>query len=180
MSKIFSLCSLAIYDRGIGQNIALRRYFDSVNGRLIARSFNHMTNRSQAGSTRLYIAYYSATAIFLLLDYVAGINIRVAFLDDVPGWRLLYYLFCFGCLGLIAWQRRLSTLVATIESLITLVALIITTALRVLVVNDQMLQQGRDFVSLNEIVNFLIAGGIAYYSYSRGMRSLRRGIGASE
>lgn len=139
-----------------------------------------MTNPSQAGSARLFLAYYSATAVFLLLDYVAGINVRVAFLGDAPVWRLLYYLFCFGCLGLIVWRRNLGALVATIESLITLVALIISTALRVLVVSDEMLEHGRDFVSLNEIINFLIAGGIAYYSYWRGMQSLRGKTGTSE
>ena len=41
-------------------------------------------------------AYYAATALFLLMDYGLGINVRVAFLESTPTLRLLYYAVCFG------------------------------------------------------------------------------------
>jgi uncharacterized membrane protein len=137
-----------------------------------------MTSQSISGSARVIIAYYGATVIFLLLDYGLGVNIRVAFLDGYAGWRSLYYLFCFVCLGLVIWRPAWGVWIGTIESLITLCALILSTALRVVVVSDEMIEQGRGFVTFSEIANFLISGSIVYISYWRGMHALstRAGI----
>jgi len=162
------------------QNIAPYRQFDNADQKRVASGTHTMTSLPRAGSARTFIAYYAATAIFLLLDFVIGINVRVTFLAEAPGWRFLYYLFCFACLGLIVWRPALSTLVATLESLLTLCALIISTALRVVIVSDGMIEQGRGFVSINELVNFLISGAIVYFAFWRGMQSLRGQSGPRE
>jgi len=122
----------------------------------------------------ILLAYYAGTAVFLLLDYGLDINVRVAFLETLPGLRVTYYGVLFGCLALMLWYPSWSRLVGTIESLVTLVALIVNMALRSMIVTDAMLETGAGFVTMPEIVNFLIAGGAAYVSWLRGMNALAK------
>jgi hypothetical protein len=42
-------------------------------------------------------------------------------------------------------------------------------AVRVLVVTDEMIEEGRGFVTVNERLNFAIAGTITYFSLMRGV-----------
>ena len=80
---------------------------------------------------RLIFWYYAATAGFILLDYGASVNVRVAFLDGLPGWRIAYYGFCAVCfLAIQRWPRWSGTIAAG-ESLINLSALLISTGMRV-------------------------------------------------
>lgn len=132
-----------------------------------------MTGSPSAGLARAISAYYAATAVFMLFDYALGLNFRVAFLEGSAALRALYYLFCFICLGLVTWRPRWAVWVSTTESLIVLSTLIITTALRILVVSDEMIEDGRGFVSVGEILNFLISGSVVYVSYWRGLRDLQ-------
>jgi hypothetical protein len=119
--------------------------------------------------------YYLATAIFLLLDFGADVNVRVAFLDPWPAWRMVYYLFCFTCLGLIVWRPALTTVVSTAESLITLSALILYMGARVLTLSSGLLEQGEvALVRFEEIVNFMIAGFAAWWGWQRGSRDLQQ------
>lgn len=117
--------------------------------------------------------YYAATILFVLIDYGLGINLRIAFLEPYPNMRLAYYAVCFACLALMLWKPRWAALIGGIESLIALSALIISMMLRVMIVNDEMLEQGSGFVTIEEIFNYLIVGSIAYMSYLRGFRSLK-------
>ena len=119
-------------------------------------------------------AYYAATVVFLLLDVAFGINIRLAFLDALPGWRALYYGICFACLGLMIWRPALTLLVSTIESLATLVLLILAMGIRVMSMTVTVLETGGGFVTPEEIVNFLIAGGAAWLGWTRGARAIFR------
>ena len=116
--------------------------------------------------------YYAATAVFLILDYVVGINVRVAFLDTMPTARLGYYGVCFACLGAMLLRPASATLIGTIESLVTLVALILGTGARVMVPNDPIFAGNAGIVTLQEMINFLISGSMAYLSWVKGMRKL--------
>ncbi len=116
--------------------------------------------------------YYAATALFLLLDFVFSINVRVAFLEQWPGWRLFYYGLCFAIFAAIAWRPALAGLLGVAESMVTLIALILTMAVRVMVVTDEMIESASGFVTTQEIVNFLLSGGIAWFYWQRGMRAL--------
>ena len=118
--------------------------------------------------------YYAATAIFLMLDYVLGVNVRLAFLTDWPGWRILYYVFCFGCFGVIVWRPALTTLVTTIESLITLSALILGFGIRAMGMSVAVLDYGGGIITVEEVVNFLISGTAAWIGWYRGSRALSR------
>ena len=122
--------------------------------------------------SNILIIYYAATAVFLTLDYGFGVNLRATFLESMPGIRMGYYLLLFGCFGLMLWRPQWSTLVGVVESLATLVALIFNMALRSMVVTDSMLETGTGFVTMPEIVNFIIVGGAAYVSYVQGTKAL--------
>lgn len=117
--------------------------------------------------------YYAATVLFMLLDYGFGVNVRIAFLEPFPAARMGYYLVCFACLALILWRPTWSTLIGTAESLVTLVALILSMALRVMIPNDAIFEQSVGFVGYQEILNFLIAGLVAYSSWTTGLKRLR-------
>lgn len=115
--------------------------------------------------------YYAATALFVVLDYAFGINLRLAFLDGQPGWRSLYYGVCFGCLAIMLWRPQWSAFVTAAESLLTMSLLIISMALRVMIVSDEMIESGRGAVTVEEIVNFGLAAGASYLAFLRSSRA---------
>jgi hypothetical protein len=121
------------------------------------------------------LTYYAATVLFLLLDYGAGLNLRIAFLDPYPVWRAAYYGVCFLCLGIIIWRPALTVIVAAFESLVTLSALIIGFAMRAILVTDNMLEGSADLIDAQEVFNFLLSGSIAYVAWLRGVKELSGG-----
>jgi len=125
-------------------------------------------------SGKILVVYYAATALFLSLDYGFGINVRAAFLDATPGLRAGYYVILFACFALMLWRPNWTTVIGAVESLATLVALIINMALRSMIVTDAMLESGTGFVTMPEIFNFLIAGAAAYVSWMQGLNALRK------
>lgn len=132
-----------------------------------------MIPRNAKPMNRPFELYYAATIIFVLLDYVLGVNLRAAFLEPFPVARLAYYAFCFACLALMLWQPRWAALIGGIESLFALIALTFSMMLRVMIVTDEMIDSGSGFVSVEEIFNYLIVGGIAYLSWARSIKSLK-------
>lgn len=124
-------------------------------------------------SAKMLRLYYAATAVFLLLDYLFGINVRLASLEMFPGWRAIYYLFCFGCLGLMVWRPAWTLWIATSESLITLSMLIVSMGTRVFTITDTMLSTGAGIITTEEIVNFVIAGGVAWLAWFRGTMAIK-------
>ena len=123
-------------------------------------------------ATRILPWYYAATLVFLLLDFFGGVNVRVAFLDTLPAARVAYYGICFACLGLMIWRPAWTTLIGTFESLVTMVALIFGMALRFMVPNDAIVEENIAIVTSEQLVNFIIAGSIAYLSWVKGLKAL--------
>ena len=123
-------------------------------------------------SNRILKFYYAATAAFLILDLVFHINVRVAFLEPWPMWRLAYYAVCFGVFVMIALRPGLAEVLGVVESLVTLVALILSMGVRVMLVPADLAEFGASVVSGQEIINFVISGGIAWLSWHRGMLAL--------
>jgi hypothetical protein len=116
--------------------------------------------------------YYAASVVFLLLDFLGGFNVRVAFLEPWPDARVAYYGVCFGCFGLMLWRPRWAVPIGSVESLITLVALILSMAVRVMVPSDAVFAGTAPFVTLEEILNFLISGSVAYFAWVRGLKMM--------
>jgi len=127
-----------------------------------------MTRSTLSVSAKLLNYYYAATIVFVLLDYLLYINVRVAFLQDWPAWRAFYYVFCFVCFGLMMWRPGWSTWIATFESVLTLSLLILDMGARVMIVTDEMIETGRGGVTMNELINFMIVSAAAYVSFTRG------------
>lgn len=117
-------------------------------------------------------AYYAATVLFVVLDFAFSVNVRAAFLESAPGLRIGYYLLLFGCFALTILRPAWTTLIGTVESLLTLSALIIHMAMRSMLVTDAMIETGAGFVTMSEIINFIIASGAAYIAYMQGLKSL--------
>lgn len=138
---------------------------------------NPVKTASPPRSHRILVLYYAATIVFLILDVALGFNIRVAFLESLPMARIGYYGVCFACLGLMAWRPAWTVLISAFESLVTLSALIIGMAMRTLLMTDQVLETGTGFVTMAEIVNFLISGSVAYVAWIRGVSQLKKGNG---
>ena len=130
-----------------------------------------MSAAPNPGSRRVMQAYYAATIVFLMLDYGFGVNVRVAGLQGFPDLKAGYYLVIFGCLGLTLWRPAWSTAIGVVESLATLVTLIFSVALRSMLA-PRAIETGAGLVGMAEIVNFLIAGSIAWYAWQRGMTKL--------
>ena len=129
---------------------------------------------SQSFSSKSVLrAYYFATVLFLLLDIVFNVNVRIAFLESHATLRALYYAAIFACMALMLWRPGWTVVISAAESLVTLVALIFSMALRTMLVSDAMLEGGNGFVTMPEIINFMITGSIAYLAFMRGMKELR-------
>ncbi len=116
--------------------------------------------------------YYLATVLFLLLDIVFNVNVRIAFLESHATLRALYYAVIFACMVLILWRPGWTVIISAVESLVTLVALILNMGMRTMLVTDAMLEGGVGFVTMPEIFNFMISGSIAYLAFMRGMNEL--------
>jgi len=99
--------------------------------------------------------------------------VRVAFLDEFPTARVAYYGICFACLALMLWRPGWATLIGTFESLATLVALILSMAVRVMIPNDAIVEENAPFVNVQEIINFLISGSVAYFAWIQGLKKLK-------
>lgn len=119
-------------------------------------------------------AYYAATVLFLAADLAFGFTARAAFFADSPVLRGGWYLLCAACFGLIAWRPQWAAAVATLESAAALALLILTTALRVVIVTDDMVEAGRVPVTGMEIVNFLLCGCVGWYALQQSLNALRR------
>jgi len=117
--------------------------------------------------------YYLATVIFLLLDLIFQLNVRIAFFENSPVLKASYYAIIFICMALILWRPGWTVRIGAVESLFVLIALILNMGMRTMLVTDAMLEGGTGFVTMPEIVNFTISGGIAYLAFTRGMNELQ-------
>ena len=120
----------------------------------------------------ILLSYYGATLVFLLLDIAVGLSIRISFLDAHTTFKMLYYGFCMLCFLLMVWKPVLTIPIGALESLVSLVSLIVVMGLRVLVPSDAMLETGAGLVTMPELLNFVIAGGITYVAWNKGMQSM--------
>lgn len=122
---------------------------------------------STTGLNRALGGYYLATAGFVLLDFGLGINVRLSFLAQHDGLRIMYYLACFLCLAVIFVKPALTVAVTAVESLVTMVALILSTATRAMLP-----EAAGGVLGVEELINFLVSGFAAYLSWTRSMTAL--------
>jgi hypothetical protein len=128
-------------------------------------------------STGILKGYYAATALFLLLDYGFGINIRVAFLDSLPGFRAAYYGILVVCAVLVFRRPAWAAAIGAVESSTVIIGLVLHMGVRAMIVTDDMLQSGSGVITVAEVVNFVIAGGFAYVTWHRSISALSENLG---
>jgi hypothetical protein len=128
---------------------------------------------------RLIRGYYLATPIFFLADFLFGVSVRVAFLDQWPAGKIVYYILAF-MLGIIAWRRpQWTAQIGLIDSTTNIALIILSVAVWYFGVLDA---AGAEFAlptapSSQELLNFVLSATIAAASYianqarALGMRS---------
>lgn len=161
-------------DRVKPQNIAFLLSAHGVRDKLLQTWLKYTAGVNRR---KILLFYYAATAIFVGLDYVFDVNVRLAFLEHHPGLRAGYYVILLACFAAALLQPRWTLLIGIVESLVTLVGLILNMALRTMVVTDAMIETGAGLVTPAEIVNFIISGGIAYISWTQGLQAFFGGRG---
>jgi hypothetical protein len=117
------------------------------------------------------------TPAFIVLDYVGGINVRIAALDTMPSHKNFYYGFCIVC-GLLAFfQPRVSMIVAIFESSIIILITLRSLLMPVLAViggasdisGDWSLIEAFD---LELAINLVIAGTIGVVALRTNVKAL--------
>jgi len=115
--------------------------------------------------------YYYATPLFILLDYLLGINVRVSALDSMPFYKYAYYGFCILCALCIYISPRYSPIVALFESTINVIMMALLLFIPyVLLFSDteNMLSTDSPVVQMftpQRIVNLGFAGFIAVFAF---------------
>ncbi len=120
--------------------------------------------------------YYVMTPVFIVLDYVLGLNIRTAALDAVPGHKSLYYSFCVLCGVVVLVRPRVSMVVATVESTIILYLTLVSLLMPYLVVTRSA-DLGGDWslvgaFDLSTAINLVIVGIIAILAFRANVKAL--------
>ena len=122
--------------------------------------------------------YYYITPLFILLDYVWGISIRVTMFDSMPQYKKLYYGFCILCGVFIYAVPKLTPAVALFESSINF----LVTVMAVFMPYINFITKTDDFLTTDlptvagfdapHIVNILLAGAIAILGFHGSIRML--------
>jgi hypothetical protein len=68
---------------------------------------------------------YLSTPLFVALDYLYGVNLRIPFLDALPGAKALYYAAAFGCGILTLVRPRWIAVIGFAESVANISLLIL-------------------------------------------------------
>ena len=80
-----------------------------------------------SGATRLVQGYYWLTPVFLFASWRWGIDVRVPFLEAIPGAQFSYYTLICACAGIVFWRPNLTAIVGRTETTISAATLVITT-----------------------------------------------------
>jgi hypothetical protein len=115
--------------------------------------------------------YYLGTPVFWLLDAVWGVHARVAFLDDFPVGRNVYYALCFG-IGIVATVApRYASRLAFFESATNLGLLVLSVGLWYLRMLDWAAGPSVTVQVLTpwQLINFVFAVAVGAVSY--GLRA---------
>lgn len=122
--------------------------------------------------------YYYITPLFILLDYLFGINIRVTVLDSMPQYKFMYYGFCIVCgIGMYVLPRC-TPIVALFESTLNILLVVLTVFLpyiNMVSQFDNILDadwQPMNVFTTPHIINLILAGTIATFAFYGSLRIL--------
>ena len=122
--------------------------------------------------------YYYFTPLFILLDYLIGINVRVAVLETMPLYKNLYYGFCILCGAGMFVLPRCTPLVALFESSLNILLTILAVFLpyiQLVMQFDNILDsnwQAASAFTVPYVVNLILAGSVATFAFYGSLRAL--------
>ena len=129
--------------------------------------------------------YFYITPVFILLDYILGINVRVSALETMPLYKNLYYGFCILCGICMYIIPRYSAVVALLESSINIIMLVLGIYLPyiriVTALTDDAL--GADFTALQEsfkvqpMVNLFIVSSCLILTLEKSFETIAESFG---
>ncbi len=129
--------------------------------------------------------YFYITPLFILLDYILGINIRVSALETMPTYKNLYYGFCILCGICMYIIPRYSAVVALLESSINIMMLVLGIFLpyirTITALIDDVL--GADFTALGEsfkvqpMVNLAIVASCLILTFRTSIETIAESFG---
>lgn len=129
--------------------------------------------------------YFYITPLFILLDYILGINIRVSALETMPLYKNLYYGFCILCGICMYVIPRYSAVVALLESSINIMMLVLGIFLpyiqTITALMDDVL--GADFTALEEslkvqpMLNLFIVGSCLILTFRKSIETIAESFG---
>ena len=128
--------------------------------------------------------YFYFTPLFILLDYIWGVNVRISALDSLPLYKNLYYGFCVLCGICMYIVPRYSAVVTLFESIVNfgmIVFGIFMPYIQNMMYAEDILSA--DFkameASLNTqpIVNLVIVGSCVILTFRKSVETIAEGFG---
>lgn len=122
--------------------------------------------------------YYYMTPLFIVLDYLGGVNVRVAVLDSMPLYKNLYYGFCVFCgIGMYAlpWCTPIVALIESTINILLIVLAVFLPYIQVVMESDNILESNWEAASaftIPRIVNLVLAGTVAIFAFHGSLRVL--------
>ena len=120
--------------------------------------------------------YYLTTPVFLIIDIVWGINIRIPFLNHLSFMKYTYYTIAFAC-GIYTYKHpQKADIVGLLESSINIGILVIGFMLTYYNLSFTMLDDTTfdNPFTVKAIINFSLSGSIFLISYYRNSWLLNR------
>ncbi len=129
--------------------------------------------------------YYYATPLFILLDYLAGINVRVTALESMPLYKNIYYGFCIFCGVLIFISPRYSPIVTILESVINILMMILLLFMPYVlcIMQEDILGEGlQNAVAFNPLhyLNILLIGFVSFFAFRANIRKVEADFAPTE
>lgn len=75
----------------------------------------------------LVSAVFWSTPVFVALDFIYGVSLRIPFLDALPGVKAVYYAVDLACAVAIATRPRWITAIGLAESMVNITLLVVST-----------------------------------------------------
>ena len=131
--------------------------------------------------------YFYITPLFILLDYIWGVNVRVSALDSMPLYKNLYYGFCILCGVCMYFVPRYSAVVTLFESIINfgmIVFSIFMPYIRNMIYAEDILNA--DFKAMEEsinaqsIANLVIVGSFVVLTFQKSIQTIQESFGFNE
>ena len=130
--------------------------------------------------------YFYITPLFILLDYVLGVNVRVSALESMPLYKNLYYGFCILCGVCMYIVPRYSAVVTLFESIINF-GMIVFSIFMPYIQNMMYAEDilNADFKAMEEainaqsIVNLVIVGSFVVLTFQKSIQTIQESLALS-